>query len=227
MINRHHQSPFDNNKMADSEPYYRHTPIDSARGEIRVLVIPPAPAHRPVTCRVEVCCSLSTTANPEYDAISYTRLISTNDNNTSAGLEPEDQKIVIVVDGAPFRVPANAADALHHLRRKSSPSKLMRVWIGCVCINHADPSEKARQILLMGRIYRQSCRVCVWLGTTPSCKEDLGRHPWWTRLWVVQEAALSTRLVFMYQDGGERMWRAVEKEMLQEMTGRGAEDGYL
>ena len=205
--------------MAASEPYYRHTLIDSARGEIRVLVIPPAPADQlsPVTCRIEV---RSLASNPEYDAISYTRITSTDDNNgnTSAGDEPEDQKTTIVVDGAPFRVPTNAANSLQHLARKSTSSRSIRVWIDCVCISQDDPSEKARQILLMGRIYRQSRRVCVWLASTTPCEEDLGTlHPWWTRLWVVQEAALAKRLVFMCRDGVERTWRTVEKEMMREM----------
>jgi len=209
--------------MVASEPYYRHTPIDSARGEIRVLVILPAVA--PVTCRVEVC---SLASNPEYDAISYT-LLSTdennnknnnNNNNTSAG--PEDKKKSIIVDGAHFRVSVNAADVLHCLgRRKSTPSRPTRVWIDSVCINQEDPSEKAHQILLMGRIYRQSRRVRVWLNVGPC--GDFRTHPWWTRLWVVQEAALARRLVFMHRDGVERTWRATEKKMMtmQEMTGRG------
>ena len=215
------QTPKETSKMAASEPYYRHTPIDSARGEIRVLVILTAPADQPppVSCRVEV---RTLASNPEYDAISYTRLTSTEDDNNSktpAGDEPEEQTTIILVDGAPFRVPTNAAAALQYLGQKSTSSRLTRVWIDCVCINQEDPSDKARQILLMGRTYRQARRVCVWLGSTALCEENLRTlHPWWTRLWVVQEAVLAKRLVFMDGGGVELTWRAVEKQMMRRMT---------
>lgn len=38
------------------------------------------------------------------------------------------------------------------------------VWIDAICINQADTEEKNSQVAMMGRIYRQSQNVCVWLG---------------------------------------------------------------
>lgn len=197
--------------MASGTPY-QHTPIDSARGEIRVLVIPPAPGDQlppstPVACRVQVC---SLASNLEYDAVSYTR--STGDG--AADARTEDQNII--VDGAPFSVSANAANALACLRVKSTPSRSIRVWIDAICINQEDDTEKAQQILLMGRIYRQARQVRVWLGPC----EDFSKHPWWMCLWVVQEAVLAKRLVYLLGDGVERTWQEMEKEM-QEGMGRG------
>lgn len=53
------------------------------------------------------------------------------------------------------------SSALRHLRYSDRPRIL---WVDALCINQADGVERANQVALMGRIYKQACRVVVWLG---------------------------------------------------------------
>jgi hypothetical protein len=180
---------------------YTYAPIDSAGGEIRLLVLLLPPRNQnntdaPISCRLEKC---NLSSHPEYDALSYTW-------GTAPG-KCED----ILVDGAPLRLRERAAAALRRLRPASTTcSQPTRIWIDAVCINQQDGAEKAQQILLMTRVYRQAIRACVWLAPSPEGGE-LMRHPCWDRVWVVLEAVGAKRLTLLCGSDQERVWESVER----------------
>jgi len=58
-------------------------------------------------------------------------------------------------------VTPNLSDALRRLRLTDEPR---RVWVDAACINQADDVERARQVRLMGDIYRWAKSVAIWLG---------------------------------------------------------------
>ncbi|KAK0611965.1 heterokaryon incompatibility protein-domain-containing protein [Immersiella caudata] len=88
------------------------------------------------------------------------------------------------------------------------------VFIDALCINQFDSQERQSQVQLMTQIYRRSTSVIAWLGLPPpsllpsiqslasisptlpptswtpsqlSAHNYLSNHPYWTRLWVLQE----------------------------------------
>jgi hypothetical protein len=50
------------------------------------------------------------------------------------------------------------------LSRFRNPTKSRLLWIDALCINQGDLQERARQILLMLKIYDYATRVLIWLG---------------------------------------------------------------
>ncbi|PMD13538.1 HET-domain-containing protein, partial [Hyaloscypha hepaticicola] len=92
------------------------------------------------------------------------------------------------------------------------------LWIDAVCINQENDAEKSVQVGMMGEIYHGAERVIVWLGDVAvktseviaamflleklqynirnyeqyKLKLDsmeLFRHPYWQRMWIIQEVA--------------------------------------
>ncbi|KUI62076.1 Heterokaryon incompatibility protein 6, OR allele [Cytospora mali] len=60
-----------------------------------------------------------------------------------------------------FFIGQNLAAALRHLRNVDSPRI---IWADALCINQQDYDERAKQVLMMGDIYRLTCRVVAFLG---------------------------------------------------------------
>lgn len=116
-------------------------------------------------------------------------------------------------------------------------------WIDALCINQEDLQERAVQVQLMGKIYRQAILTVVWLGTTdqyttnaikvlarvadhineatnkanltgqaveiePATLDDDGmqactalfKRQWFSRNWISQEAALSSKVLMLLGD---------------------------
>jgi hypothetical protein len=169
---------------------------------IRLLSLLPAKdSHSPLEGligRVE----LDTIPHHPYEALSY----------VWGSPEPSDE---IFIDGCLFRVTSNLGKALRRLRQTQEPRTL---WIDAICINQADTTERASQVQLMGDIYKQASRVVAYLAdldegmdsTTPGeisrlsitkyrgeDVENILRDPWWSRVWVIQEAAFADPLVFI------------------------------
>jgi hypothetical protein len=67
----------------------------------------------------------------------------------------------ILLDGYVFPVTVNLESALRHLRHQLRDTFL---WIDALCINQSDNQERTRQVQLMGKIYRLSKSVLVYLG---------------------------------------------------------------
>ena len=67
----------------------------------------------------------------------------------------------IFVDTHAFAVTVNLESTLRHLRSQTQNTLL---WIDALCINQADDLERTHQVNLMGRIYKSSKGVLVYLG---------------------------------------------------------------
>ena len=122
-------------------PYY-----DLPPNSFRLLTLHPGEAELDI---LEATLSIhQLSASPPYDAISYT------------WGEPGDERLV-QVNGRPYEVRRNFWDFLQILR---APSHNVCVWVDALCISQDDPTEKAQQVQLIGRIFRNAKRVSLWLG---------------------------------------------------------------
>jgi hypothetical protein len=74
----------------------------------------------------------------------------------------------IELDGHDFYITTNLVSALQHLRQQLKDTLL---WSDALSINQTDDGERTRQVNLMGRIYRLSQGVLVYLGDSkPRCR---------------------------------------------------------
>ncbi|KAM7198192.1 Heterokaryon incompatibility protein (HET) domain containing protein [Naviculisporaceae sp. PSN 640] len=136
-----------------------YEPVDSAKGQIRLLVLYPPDSSskqaRTIRCDLEYAYLSS---KPQYEALSYTW--------GTAGEIPSEIKL----GSQQFEVRENVAAALRRLRH---PKKARVLWIDAICINQEDLAERAAQVLLMKQIYNQASQVCIWLGE-PGDAGDVG-----------------------------------------------------
>ena len=111
----------------------------------------------------------------------------------------------------------NLDGALRHLRcGLTEPAKM---WVDAICINQHDIEERSSQVLLMKDIYTSAERVLIYLGyeepqdaeftalirnsEVPTAEDEIHgllnhiisfcQRPWFGRLWVAQELALSQK----------------------------------
>ena len=184
-----------------------YEPLDRSVDCLRLLKILPV-----VNRDLQIYCELETrtfTSKPSYQALSYT---------WGAGSASE----MIYINGQPFLVRENLHNALVHLRNQNEPR---HVWVDAICINQHDLLERNYQVSIMTFIYTRAHRVIVWLGDSPYAlpstsvsnrlwnrgKFDyenglaVATHPYWTRMWIVQELVLAQDVVFCY-GGWEFTW---------------------
>jgi hypothetical protein len=138
----------------------------------------------------EICCNIATKtfdSKPKYDALSYT-------------WGTEALTMFIKLNGRCFQVKENLYSALCHLRKQG----IRMIWIDAICICQNDASERNSQVSIMDFIYSRAQRVIVWLGhpiskipfkdhqRSSSVDVDyLRNHPYWSRLWILQEIGLA------------------------------------
>jgi hypothetical protein len=154
----------------------------------------PGPISDPIQCRLHIH-NLQETPDADYWALSYAR------ESTSC---PD----TLLVNDCSINITYNLSSALRHIR---DIKKDVTIWADAVCINQSDYQERSHQIQQMSSIYRSAARVIIWLGdsseTTDAAMdyirytiregdsphdarvEELFCRPWWTRIWVIQEAA--------------------------------------
>ena len=133
--------------MLLSTPLPPYRPIDSARGEVRLLVLEPASSKR----ESEICGRLEPvflSSSPKFDALSYT-------------WGSQEGSGTIRLNGVDFYVTENLYAALRELRSGWRPRRL---WIDAVCVNQTDPTERNAQLSLMQQIYGNAKLVIAWLG---------------------------------------------------------------
>ncbi|KAI1363241.1 heterokaryon incompatibility protein-domain-containing protein [Xylaria arbuscula] len=117
----------------------------------------------------------------------------------------------IVVNGYDFRVGQNLYDALYHLRHAEVDRTL---WVDAICINQSHIAERNSQVEIMDIIYSRAQTVLVWLDF-PECNHVIGlrarqdyepdlseiqsvsHHPYWERLWILQEIGLGREVEFV------------------------------
>ena len=143
----------------DSKKVFEYGALDASR-EIRLLQVSPADDNDDdqlitsslVHARLDDC--------PSYIALSYVW--------GDAG-----ERRSILVNSSVVSITRNLHEALTALRRRSQvdgtksgerKDEPVPFWIDAVCINQANDAEKAVQVQLMQRIYRDAARVFIWLG---------------------------------------------------------------
>ncbi|MCJ1263983.1 hypothetical protein MMC22_003854 [Lobaria immixta] len=124
---------------------FPYKPLDTARREIRLAYIAPAPQDAPIVCNL-IHASLN--SDVQYLALSYV-------------WGDPSRTLPIQLDGHTFQVTENLEAALRHVRLISTSRTF---WIDAVCINQTDIAERNQQVELMGTIYESAVQVQVWLG---------------------------------------------------------------
>ena len=129
-----------------SFPEYRYQKL---RSGYRIIILERGDPsdNRTLHCRLNHISSLD---DHDYEALSYAW-----GTNTSSNLAE------IRCNGLEFWIQPNLEAALKRLR---SPDHKRVIWVDAICINQADPSEKASQVLKMRDIYAKARQVIVWLG---------------------------------------------------------------
>ncbi|TVY26911.1 Heterokaryon incompatibility protein 6,OR allele [Lachnellula hyalina] len=178
----------------------------TASDSIRLLLLQPRAASKDD----EIHCNLQHTTLSEcqndltfhYIALSYVW-----------GNEEEQGRIF--VEGVERHVTANLVRALRSIRHES---KELPLWVDAVCINQQNAKERSQQVRFMGSIYAAARNTIIYLGESDensdrameALKDDSSLDPldydetikscivssilsrtWFTRVWVLQELALS------------------------------------
>ncbi|KAL2687893.1 hypothetical protein Neosp_005462 [[Neocosmospora] mangrovei] len=168
---------------------YRPLPTSTS---IRVLQVHPEKFENEFDFYTPPRCSLivkDLDDDPIYDALSYTWscpvTIYSDASEVSSAAAWAAPSFDVICDGKPFSVTANLYTAILSLRLRASKtghrycrtlagmegsnmteiaSPTLYIWIDQICINQSDVKERNSQVMLMGRIYKQSRLCLVWLG---------------------------------------------------------------
>lgn len=184
-----------------------YIPIDKAHQEIRLLELVPGTFDEDLVINVRV--KRLARKRPLYNALSYawgkepcTRPALVNGRHVPIGRN---------LDCALRHLRTIMADRV----RIGGYSNLL--WIDALCINQDDVLERNQQVQMMDKIYSSADDVIVWLGPErpdshfildriwtsnfPATEAEalpvlkalkrLCRRPWFGRLWIAQELALS------------------------------------
>lgn len=179
-----------------------YTPLNANRREVRILELEPGDFEDNLTITLRV--KTLDQELPEYHALSY-----------AWGKEVSPQ--LAVVNHKSMVIGLNLDGALRHLRCGLDKPKSM--WVDAICIDQLDLKERSSQVLLMKDIYSLAERVQIYLGPEesgdarfislmkeskmPQAESDVHslfthvetfcQRPWFGRVWVAQELALSQK----------------------------------
>lgn len=131
---------------------------------------------------------------PYYIALSYTwgnpRGLLPPGESIEADRAKQNQKHDILLEGVSFEVSENLHTFLVSFQRMRkvagganqvatkdvllgiTAQQIEYIWIDAICINQSSLSERAQQVPIMDRIYRQAQKVIVWLGPADSMSRD-------------------------------------------------------
>lgn len=175
--------------------------------DVRLLRVIRSNPEGTITCRLLIV-EFSELAQTRYRALSYVW-------GHASGLVNVQ---TIIVDGQPFCVRQNLYDFLH---TAVSKGEYGLYFIDAICINQLDMEERCSQVSEMARIYRNANVVVAWLGALHSEQSEnvrrlsldrgkncsswsaeqwaglryINYHPYWSRIWIIQEVVLATRMV--------------------------------
>ncbi|KAF2967031.1 hypothetical protein GQX73_g6557 [Xylaria multiplex] len=198
-------------------PHFKFLPIDSSKGQIRLLNIAPGRAGEVIRCSYQIA---SVHENVPYETLSY------------VWGEMEGNQ-TIVVEGTEVELTDNLFDAVTRIRHETEARLL---WVDALCINQEDGAEKTAQVDMMHKIYSDCVQCNMWMGNidtaalaatepealaaakgaldaiellagvdpkyrlpsslaTKAQQAQAGKamkllmdSPWWGRIWTVQEA---------------------------------------
>jgi len=192
-------------------PKYSYVPLDKWAGGFRLLQIRKDPhTHQPQYTLQ----NFSLINCPDFIALSYTW-----GNPTPT--------VSVEVDWEHLEVRQNLFDFLHACTTEpwgmSGTGKPSFYWIDQICINQDDPIERSNQVRIMDKIYKKAKMVLIWLGCDPTMMEaarwvrdreldqeqaldTLLAHPYFSRIWIVQEIVLSVNSPLIVCGGIELDW---------------------
>lgn len=175
--------------------------------QVRLLRCVPGRQGRPRTYQLIVV-SLADLRSLRYRALSY----------AWGRAQSRGQVQKIVVNEQPFFIRRNLADFLSTAATKN---KYGLFFVDAICVNQLDDEERRCQVKEMARVFRLANEVVAWLGAPPPAQvaslqklrlakgQDraawtdvqweafhyLSHHPYWSRLWAVQEILLAPHVV--------------------------------
>ncbi|EME44955.1 hypothetical protein DOTSEDRAFT_127979, partial [Dothistroma septosporum NZE10] len=176
----------------------------------RLATLEPGTGLQPVRCSLSWESSRAPTRS--HCCLSYAWESVSRDTGQSA-----HRAAAILLDGYKFPVTENLLNALRNLR---DPKTDILIWIDQICINQDDHEERAQQVDIMKHIYNQAREIFIWLGEAANRSDELFRYakklrsksvanrimslpelkkaiqgllerPWFQRVWVIPEVALS------------------------------------
>lgn len=199
----------------DNPPEYVYQPL-IAEDAVRVLVLEPANTmDAPLRCSIDQYIRSQELYSEEYDEEIHFSAVSYTWGTASASLRLAIANSDEVPHVSYMWISATVDSFLRHLRK---PEEAVRLWIDALCLNQKDTTEKAKQIHFMSDIYKAARRVHIWLGdqrietarkafsvirrldlTHELCTDSddfaslvaLFRRSWFSRRWIIQEAALA------------------------------------
>lgn len=195
------ESPRDGN--VDQPATYKHEPLREG-DDIRLLSLRPGKLGDIIWADLE---TVSVRAGRHYyDAISYTWADENGDAAKCCSLKIGSQGLLLPIT-------RNCDSVLRRVHKYTD-----RVWIDAVCIDQDNFRERGHQVDLMPRIYKSALRTFAYVGEAsedselvlknlaegiwipPHLLDSFFARPYFSRLWVVQEVALSASITMMCGD---------------------------
>jgi hypothetical protein len=187
------------NTKSASSPY---TVLDEASQEIRLLELLPGDHDSDLVVNLHV---KELQQGLQYTTLSYV-------------WGKERCPHPVQVNGKHLTIGRNLDCALRHIRDNTTDllGRTKLLWVDALCIDQTDVQERSQQVQLMGQIYTSAVDMVIWLGperedtafilakirggelpegteVVPVLKalKRLCRRPWFGRVWIAQELALS------------------------------------
>ncbi|KAK2597585.1 hypothetical protein N8I77_012363 [Diaporthe amygdali] len=189
-------------REVDQRSVYPHERLRE-NDEIRLLNLHPGAPEDTIRADLEI---VGINERHHYDAISYTWA----DEN---GGTTKCCSIILEPPGVSLPITRNCDSVLRRVRKHTS-----RVWIDAVCIDQGNIQERGKQVNMMPLIYMGASRTFLYVGeasddsalvlgnlskgiwTPPHLLESFFKRPYFSRVWVVQEVAVSKRITMMCGD---------------------------
>ncbi|TRX89853.1 hypothetical protein FHL15_009286 [Xylaria flabelliformis] len=199
-----------------------HYCLSAPTKEIRLLDLLPATTSKTLTARIR---RFPLDNTPPYISVSHVWGDEkvTNPLHIESGCGNRDIQISKHLESLLVGLLCHTVDSLPEIWNNGSR---LPVWIDMACINQTDVGEKASQIPLMRQIYSQASAVIVWINEYDSYlryafhylrrvveQGDRYRNPfepmgfesirrllncqWFYRRWVIQEATVPRRAIFL------------------------------
>lgn len=209
------------NQKVSQRGLYEHEPIRKA-DEIRLLNLRGGKSGEIIKADLETV-NVRGGRSHEYDAISYTWADENDDATKCCSLE-------IGSHGLLLPITRNCDTVLRRVQKYTN-----RVWIDAVCINQNDIQERAKQVDLMSMIYIGASRTFAFVGeakddsdlvlrnlaagtwTPPHLLESFFERPYFSRVWVVQEIALSQHIILLCGEIAQKWTNFMDSENLRQI----------
>ena len=190
----------------------------SSPTQIRVLHLLPGTKEDDIRCSLR---HVAISQRVPYEALSYT-------------WGSPDRCYQVECDGFYLRVTSTLQEALRTMRY---PDKKRTLWIDQLCINQEDIQERNSQVTIMHLVYKHATRTVVFLGSVKEPEQPktvlstwklfselrkasesrvgdtmkecqvLFAHPWFRRVWILQEISMSNTVkIIVYYNGNEMTW---------------------